>query len=137
MTPEEAEKLEEDCRRIMGFSGGIPSLDPPGHGIRNPSPPPLIVHESRRGARTPPRDPRPRTSPRDPRSRTPPRKPRPMTPPHPSRDPRRARETSNNGDFSSDLEMYRQKRRAEERMTEERKARKERHGSALKILDER
>ena len=108
MTPEEIQKLEMDCQKFMGFSGGNPSfipspqLVPPGREPRNSFQPPINM-SCRRGPRTPPR-----------------------------------REVVFLGeDYSNDLERYAQERNAQERKAEERKARKERHGPAIEILEKR
>ena len=123
MTPEEIQKLDEECRKIMGFSGANPSYVPPGPS--NP-PPPVIVLDDR----TPP----PRNS----------RQTREVSNNNEhfsknlDRFLKRSREiSSSSGDFSQDLDIHRKKRMAEKRMDEERKARKNRYGLAKKMLEER
>ena len=127
MTPEEIQKLDKECRKIMGFSGANPSYVPPGPS--NP-PPPVIVLDNRRRPRTPP--------PRDSRRTREVSNNNEHFSKNLDRFLKRSREiSSSSGDFSQDLDIHRKKRIAETRMDEERKARKNRYGLAKKMLEER
>ena len=112
MTPEEIQKLDEECRKIMGFSGANPSYVPPGPS--NPPPP----RNSRRTREV--------SNNNEHFSK------------NLDRFLKRSREISSSSrDFSQDLDIHRKKRIAETRMDEERKARKNRYGLAKKMLEER
>ena len=124
MTPEEIQKLDEECRKIMGFSGANPSYVPPG-----PSNPPPPVIDDRRRPKTPPRNSR--------RTREVSNNNEHFSK-NLDRFLKRSREISSSSrDFSQDLDIHCKKRMAEKRMDEERKARKNRCGLAKKMLEER
>ena len=124
MTPEEIQKLDEECRKIMGFSGANPSYVPPG-----PSNPPPPVIDDRRRPKTPPRNSR--------RTREVSNNNEHFSK-NLDRFLKRSREISSSSrDFSEDLDIHCKKRMVEKRMDEERKARKNRYGLAKKMLEER
>ena len=127
MTPEEIQKLDEECRKIMGFSGANPSYVPPGPS--NP-PPPVIVLDDRRRPRTPP--------PRDSRRTREVSNNNEHFSKNLDRFLKRSREISSSSrDFFQDLDIHCKKRMVEKRMDEERKAQKNRYGLAKKMLEER
>ena len=124
MTPEEIQKLDEECQKIMGFSSANPSYVPPG-----PSNPPPPVIDDRRRPKTPPRNSR--------RTREVSNNNEHFSK-NLDRFLKRSREISSSSrDFSQDLDIHCKKRMAEKRMDEERKARKNRYGLAKKMLEER